>query len=128
MSQDYRDEFKERERDAYWTLPRAIAGVVVLVIALFVIMFISAGGDLALFKFWAPKMENAKRQVFEQTQSYVQGKVSYLTKLRLDYEGATGDQKAALRRMILTEASQVDEAKLPVDLQVFVNSLKWTAQ
>lgn len=120
----YRDDFREIEKDAFWSLPRICLLVVGLIVALFVVGFISAGGDLAMFKFWAPKYENAKREVFENTQSYVQGKVSYISSLRLDYEKATGDQKESLRRMIVTEASNVDNDKLPPDMRSFISDLK----
>lgn len=121
----YREDFKRIERDAYWTFPRAAMAVIILMIALYGIGFIATGGDLAIYRFWAPKMENAKREVFENTQSYVQGKISYLSQMRLDYESTMDmGQKQALRRMILTEAAQVDNSKLPADLRGFILRLK----
>lgn len=120
----YRDDFRRAERDSYWTLPRAIFAVVVLLILFYGIGFLATGGDLAIYRFWAPKRANAERQVFEQTQSYVQGKTEYLTRLRFQYQNATGQQKEALRQLILSEASTVDNNKLPVDLQGFIDHLK----
>jgi len=122
---EYRNGFREVERQAWWTLPRVFFILVLVVLLLTAVNFIGTGGDLAIYKFWAPKMANAQRQVFENTQSYVQGKVDYLTRLRFEYQTATDEsRKAALRTMIITEAAQVDNDKLPPDLQAFITRLK----
>src|SRR5580698_1812119 len=111
----YREGFREVQREAYWSLPRVAVGMLIAMVVLYGLGFLATGGDLAIYKFWAPKQENAKRQVFENTQGYVQGKTEYINNLRLDYELATGPQKEVLRRTILTEASTVDNSKLPED-------------
>ena len=77
------------------------------------------------YTFWAPKQANAERKVFVNTNSYVQGKIDYLSRLRLVYKSSDSPaQKAALKETILSEAANVDNDKLPADLQVFINSLK----
>ena len=87
--------------------------------------FLVTGGDLSMYKFWAPKQANAERQVFVNTNSYVQGKTDYLSRLRLAYKTADSPaQKSALKETILIEAANVDNDKLPVDLQIFINGLK----
>jgi hypothetical protein len=90
--------------------------------------FLATGGDLAIYRFWAPKQANAQRVVFENTQSYVQGKVEYLTRLRFQYQQALIDKEdtraAGLRTLILDEASTVDNDKLPPDLRAFISRLK----
>lgn len=122
MSQ-YRDDFREVQREAFWTMPRAFLGLLCAVVVMYGLGFLVTGGDLAIYRFWAPKMENAKREVFENTQSYVQGKAEYIGRLRYQYEAAEpGAQKEALR--ILSEASTVDNKKLPADELAFLNSLK----
>jgi len=99
-----------------------ILGVVIL---FFGLGFLVEGSDFFLYKFWAPKQENVRRQVFENTQSYVQGKVEYLIRLRYQYQSLPeGSQKSSIRMLILDEASTVDQGKLPIDLQSFIQSLK----
>lgn len=90
-------------------------------ILLYGLVFMATGGDLAIYQFWAPKQANAERKVFENTQSYVQGKVEYLNKLRFQYQD---DPRPSLRMMILTESSTVDNNKLPLDLQAFIQNMK----
>ena len=70
--------------------------------------------------------ENARREVFEQTQSYVEGKRQELTKYRLEYMEAKDEQeKHALKVTILQSFANFDVTKLPPDLQTFLESLKY---
>ena len=81
--------------------------------------------DLGSYKFWAPKYENVRRQVFVQTDSFVEGKISFLTNLELQYKQAqTEESRAGLRTTILLEAAQVNPSQLPVQLQAFIQSLQ----
>jgi hypothetical protein len=121
----YRDDYRAVEREGIWTLPRVAVALIVLVIVFAVIGFISTGADLATYKFWAPKQANAERQVFVNTNSYIQGKTDYLSRLRFEYQSTSDpDQKAAMRTMILSEAANVDNSKLPADLAAFIQGLK----
>jgi hypothetical protein len=105
-------------------LKAVLLGLVALV-GIFVLGFIFTGYDYNSFKFWAPKYANAQRNVFEHTQSYVEGKVEYLCHLRFQYqESSDTNQRAALRTLILSEASTIDNSLLPIDLQVFIRSLQ----
>jgi hypothetical protein len=128
MNTDYRNGFREIQREAYWSLPRIALGLLALTLVCYGLGFVATGGDLAIYRFWAPKMENAKREVFENTQSYVQGKTEYLSRLRFQYQNAQpgSAQQASLRSLIISEAALVDNAKLPGDLQAFVNQMKGT--
>jgi hypothetical protein len=119
----YRDEYRQANAEVWWTAPRAFTAIFMILVCVYALGFIATGGDLLIYKFWAPKQENAKRQVFENTQSYVQGKIEYLTKLRYQYQEADGQHKDSLRLMILTEASTVDNNKLPPDLSGFIASI-----
>jgi hypothetical protein len=121
----YRDQFREVEREGWWTLPRVLLVIIALIVISYGIGFLATGGDLAIYRFWAPKRANAEREVFVNTNAYIQGKTDYLSRLRLEYTTSKDeDQKAALNTLILTEASNVDNSKLPIDLQGFIQSLK----
>jgi hypothetical protein len=122
---EYRERFREVEREGWWTLPRALVAGFVFLVVLYGVGFLTTGGDLAIYRFWAPKRANAERQVFINTNSYIQGKTDYLSRLRLEYQTSKDpDQKAALRTLIITEASNVDNDKLPPDLAAFIQTLK----
>lgn len=119
----YRDDVREIQRETFWTIPRAFLVLLAVMAGLFIVGFIATGGDLAMYRFWAPKQENAKRVVFENTQSYVQGKQEYISRLRYQYQTADGAQKDALRSLILSEAANVDTSKLSPDVQSFIRSI-----
>ena len=93
-------------------------------VAIYVIGFLATGGNLAIYRFWAPQMEDARREVFEQTQSYVQGKNAYISRLRLQYESTEGRQREALRRLVLAEVETIDDGSLTSSNRAFINSLR----
>lgn len=104
---------------------RIVFGSLLGLIAIYALGFAATGGDLIIYRFWAPKQANAQREVFVNTNSYIQGKTDYLSRLRLEYTTSKDpDQKAALKTLILSEAVNVDNSKLPMDLQGFIQSLK----
>lgn len=89
-----------------------------------VVLFVLNLGGLEWRRFFGVQEANVQRDVFEHSKSYVDGKVNHLNQLRADYELAdTPSRKAALRTIILREASQVDVSLLPFNLQQFINSL-----
>lgn len=121
---EYRDDFRSVEKDVLWTLPHILIMFVLLFIGIGALGFLGDAVGLWQLQVFGTRTENVKRQIFEQSQSYIQGKINHLSNLRWQYQDTEGAQKEALRQMILTEASTVDNAKLPVDLQGFIQSLK----
>jgi hypothetical protein len=98
-----------------------LLGMLGLVVMVF---FLNTLG-LASFKFFEPKMENARREVYENTQSYVEGKRQELTKYRLEYlESKDPQARQAIRMTILQSMANLDPGKLPYDLENFLASLK----
>lgn len=79
--------------------------------------------DLGFYAFWAPKYKAVERQVFEESKPYVQGKITYLNRLRGQYETAEEAQKPGLKAVIKREASQVKTEYLPSDLRTFLAEL-----
>jgi hypothetical protein len=93
------------------------------------IALIIAGGfalqalDLGFYAFWAPKYKAVERQVFEESKPYVQGKITYLNRLRGQYEVADESQRPALKAVIKREASQIKTEYLPSDLRAFLGDI-----
>jgi hypothetical protein len=96
-------------------------GVLLLILGL---SWVFTGNDFFLYKYWAPKQENVRRQVFENTQSYVQGKIQNLEQQCFAYQSADGAQKKALAGEIRNEASTIDLGKLPTDEQSCVSEAR----
>lgn len=87
----------------------------IVVFMLFVFALTMVGNALGLFSYrlWAPEREEARREVYEETPSFVHGKRQYLTRLHMEWqraqsEGARGAICSAARH----EASTLDPKHL----------------
>ena len=95
------------------------------IIGLFLLVFAANEFEIFGVKFWGVRKENARREVFEQTQSYVQGKRQEITKYRLEYLKTKDDQeKEAIRQTIVLSFSNFDDSKLPSDLRSFLSDMR----
>ncbi len=82
------------------------------------------GNDFLLYRYFAPKQESVRRQVFEQTKSYNQGMIQELQNMQFEYIKAKPEQQDALASVILHRAADFDEDKLPSDLREFIRNLR----
>lgn len=64
--------------------------------------------NLIHFKFFQPKMENARRAVFEETKSYVHGSVQDIGKYYAEYQAADESGKIAIKTVIQARFSEFD--------------------
>ena len=80
---------------------------------------------LGYYKFFAPKYEDAKRDVFENTKSYLHGVQQDLGKYYFEYQNADEEGKAAIKAVIRIRFAEVDESKLQsVKLQSFLRNTR----
>ena len=81
--------------------------------------------SLGYYKFFAPKYEDARREVFENTKSYLHGVQQDLGKYYLEYQSANEDGKSAIRTTIQIRFAEVDASKLQsVQLQSFLRNTR----
>ena len=101
----------------------SIAGVV---IALLLIVFAVGMLSLGWHKFFDPKVENVKREVFEQTQSRVHGTIQELARYYDQYNNAsTGGDREAIRQFIIMRFSAFDEKMIDSEgLRNFLVSMR----
>lgn len=85
------------------------------------------GNEFFLYKTFAPKMEQARRETFEQSKAYTQGQIQELQNMQFEYVKANSEQKAALASIILHRAADFDENRLPPDLKSFISGLRTQA-
>ena len=71
--------------------------------------------SVGVFSVVEPLREDAKREVFENTQSYVHGKVQTLAKLKLEYDKADNVGKAAIRSVIVNQFAEFDDRAIRSD-------------
>lgn len=94
-----------------------------------VLLFLVIGAftdyGFAWYEVWKTKtvkkaQEDANREVFEQTQSYVEGKRQELIKIRFEYETASDSiTKVALQKMVVHQTANIK------DLSIFDEDLQW---
>lgn len=93
----------------------AVLGALALVFAL-----LFAGSALGLFqlKFWGPRYESARRQVWEETPSFVHGKRQYLSRLHHEWQmSESPTHRDAICATARHEASTLKPEYLPVNLR-----------
>lgn len=100
-----------------------LAGVLTLVLLLGLAWAIQ-GTDFFLYRYFAPRQEQARREVFEQSKAYNQGMVQDLQRMMFDYATATPAQQDALGSILLHRVADYDIEKLPPDLRGFILKLR----
>jgi len=86
-----------------------------VVVGLFVILLVGVGIKffaLGWEKFWAPKEQSIKRQVFEETKSYVHGKIQDLSRYYEQYQKGDSKEKEAIKSVIRMQFSDFDATKI----------------
>lgn len=83
------------------------------------------GSDFFMYKVFAPKYEEVRRQTFEQTKSYRQGMIQELQNMQFEYE-KTNDKsvKDRMASIILHRSADFPEADMPSDLRSFISELR----
>ena len=104
--------------------------IILICIGIFVGLIALGWGMTALgvlkFKVFEPMKENVRREVFENTQSYVEGKRQELTKYRLEYMKAKDEQtKTAIQMTVVQSCANLDPEKIiDPELYRFLMSMK----
>ena len=82
-------------------------------VVLVALMFVTGAINLGYKKVFKPANENVERQVFENTQSYVHGKIQDLAKYKREYD-ATNDltERKAIQNIINQQFAQFDSKKI----------------
>lgn len=98
--------------------------IVLGIIGFFALIVLVNEFEIAGVKFWGVRKENARREVFEQTQSYVEGKRQDLIKYHHEWVNASDDDKVAIEFTIRQSFSQFNEDKYLVDQPELLSFLK----
>ena len=119
MGKEFRNEYREFERDYFWTFPRAFGAAVVGLAGVCAVGFGLNVFGLASFGFFAPKYEQVRRSTFEQSQAYVEGQRRDIQNLRMDWLEAVGDRKAAIRSVALQRISGLPQSAITPEVAQF---------
>jgi hypothetical protein len=102
---------------------KIVLWIFIVIIGLFAIDFVGNTYGLFSYGFFAPKKENIRRHVFENTQSYVQGKIQDLSNYKLQMD-TTKDpaSKAAIQAVIRSQFANFDINQCPDELKAFLQA------
>ena len=81
-------------------------------VGLLLLTFILGLFGLGWMKFFEPKKENIRREIFEETQSYVHGKIQDLAKYYEEYNKVEFKDREAIRQLIIMRFAEFDESKI----------------
>ena len=99
-------------------------GIGLLIIVL-VFLFVIGLFELGWMKFFEPKKENIRREIFEETQSYVHGKIQDLAKYHDEYRKADVDEKESIRQLIILRFAEFDETQIrSAGLRQFLTNMR----
>ena len=98
--------------------------IVLGIIGFFALIVLVNEFEIAGVKFWGVRKENARREVFEQTQSYVEGHRQDLIKYHHEWVNASDDDKITIEFTIRSQFSQFNEDKYLVDQPELLRFLK----
>jgi hypothetical protein len=104
-----------------------VLAVIGVLAGLLGLTWIFQGNDFFLYKAFAPKYEQVRRETFEQSRAFNQGMVQELQNMQFDYaKEKDANTKAALASIILHRASgyNLDDPIVPADLRSFISQLK----
>lgn len=98
-----------------------IAGIILFFATIFGLQYF----DLLSFSFFAPKYAKVQRNVFENTPSYVQGKIQDLSNYKLQYDQDTSlANKQAIKSVIQLQFSNFDIDQCPDGLMSFLQETR----
>lgn len=106
------------------SLGKVIGITIVALVLLSGLGWVVQGNEFFMYKVFAPKYEQVRRETFEQTKSYNQGMIQELQNMQFQYEQADPKHKDALASIILHRAADYPEDKMPNNLRVFVQDLR----
>jgi len=99
--------------------------IVLLSVVGVLIPFVIGLYSLGMFKFFASKTENIKRDIFENTKSYLHGVQQDLGKYYLEYQKEDDMGKGAIKTTIQMRFAEVDANKLQsAKLRSFLTTMR----
>ena len=103
---------------------RCIGIGLLVLLGIFALGWMIEGNDFFMYKFFGPKREAVRREVFENTKSYRQGMIQELQNMQFKYIQADSSAKDALASIILHRAADFPKDDMPADLRSFIDGLK----
>ncbi len=96
---------------------KVIGWTILFFVVLTALMFVTGTIDFGYKKVFKPAYENLDREVYENTQSFVHGKIQDLAKYKREYDAAKDNpiEQKAIEAIINQQFSQFDSKKIQDD-------------
>lgn len=101
-----------------------IVGIIAVVVACVAGIWGAVELSYRLTAAYSPKMEEVRRDTFEQSRAFREGTVRDIENLRLEYMRGTPEHKSALRSVILHRMAGLPVDTLTPELRNFKNELE----
>jgi len=103
---------------------KAVFGIVGALALTVVVCFGLNYAGLMSYGFFAPRYEIVRRDTMIQSRAYSEAQTREMYGFKRQYlQAKTDDERATIRAFALHEADAGNRELLPIDLQVFINSL-----
>lgn len=116
---EYRDNASDGASLGFWLA----AIVIVLALVLGGLSWAFRAGALAQNTAFAPKEEQLRRDVFEQSKAYRDGAIQELRSMQFQYNLADAEHRSGLASVIRHKAAGIPADAMPPDLQHFIQTL-----
>lgn len=99
--------------------------IVAILIGTLGLIWIAQGNEFFLYRYFAPKREAVKREVFEQSKEYQHGTIQELDKMRLEHvKSNSSTVKTVIENRALRMVAEFDKLNLPEDLRMWIYSIE----
>jgi hypothetical protein len=102
---------------------QVVGGILAFFIVVTFIGFLSMGSDFFLYKFFAPKQEAIRTQVYRESQAHIDGVINDLQKLQVEYASADAQGKLIIEDVVI-QKSATFTGPMPDSLTGFVAKIK----
>lgn len=97
-----------------------VIGVVILCLALLLgTVWLFQGSDFFMYKVFAPKYEQVRRNTFEQSRAFNEGERQHLASIQAQFATSTPEQQHALANLVMQNYAAYDISKLTPQLRQF---------
>jgi len=90
--------------------------IILVCVAIGLAVFVLHAMGYVTFTAWAPRFEDARRDTFEHSRSFVRGKQQHLLRLYGEWSQADPAHRKALCSIAAVEASELEPRDLPTTL------------
>ncbi len=99
--------------DGELSIGKIVGAVFGVIVGLMILGWIVQGNEFFMYKFFAPRQEAVRREVYENTKSYKQGSVQRLNTLCSQVDKADDGHKPMLNAVIVQEFAEWNTNDVP---------------